>query len=200
MYCCQDQSMTVKEAEAILELMETIADDKLKERVRKFRPHLDDLLRYFDQVAVADQRLKDTIPDVTVRQELFRLYAWKKAFRSATGKHRKCLKADIECWEEVLSEWLSPARFKRLYEKVDKELKVIIRSSSMVENINSRLRRFFDSARGQVNQNRLNLIRFYLNRKLFTRGPRMGMTPKQMFSGEKKPDHWLTELKTVAKL
>ena len=188
------------EIEAILDLMETIADDKLKERVRKFRPHVDDLLRYFDQVAVADRNLKDAIPDVTVRQELLRLYAWEKAHRCATGKQRKQLKVDIDCWREILGEWLTPERFKRLYKKVEDELKVVIRSSSMVENVNSRLRRFFDSARGQLNQNRLNLIRFYLNRKLFTRGPRAGMTPEQMLSGEENPAHWLTELKAAVKL
>ncbi len=158
---------------------------------------MDDLLRYFDQVAVADQRLKDEIPDVMIRQELLRFYAWKIDFRSATGTHRKRLKDDIVCWETILGEWLSPERFKRLYKKVDKELKVVIRSSSMVENINSRLRRFFNSARGQINQNRLNLIRFYLNRKMFTRGPRAGTTPKQMFYGEEKSGHWLTELKAA---
>ncbi len=185
------------EIEAILDLMETIDDDKLKERLRKFRLHLDDLLRYFDQVAVADRRLMDAIPDESVRRELIRLYAWEKAFHSAKGTHRKRLKADIDCWKAILSEWLSPARFKQLYKKVNKELSVIIRSSSMVENINSRLRRFFDSARGQINQNRLNLIRFYLNRKLFARGPRAGKTPKQLYEGEEKPGHWLTELKAA---
>ncbi len=185
------------EIEAILDLMETIDNEKLKDRARKFRAHLDDLLRYFDQVAVADQRLKDGIPDEAVRRELIRLYALEKAFRSATGNHRKQLKADIECLKEILGEWLSSTRFKQLYKRVGKELSAVIRSSSMVENINSRLRRFFDVSRGQISQNRLNLIRFYLNRKLFARGPRKGASPKQMFYGEEKNAHWLTELKAA---
>ncbi len=183
------------EIEAILELMESIGDEKLTERVRKFRKHLDALLQYFDQSARADQQLREQIPDVSVRRELIRLYAWKTALRSAVGKERKRLKADIECWETILCDWLSSERFKTLYQMVDKALSVIIRSSSMVENANSRLRRFFDSARGQVNQNRLNLIRFYLNHKVFTRGPRKGKSPGQMFHGLEKPIHWLTALK-----
>lgn len=198
--CLRSKEWVRGEIETILDLMETVDDDDLKERVRKFRAHLDDLLCYFDQVEKADQRLKNEIPDEVVRTELIRLYAWEAAYRSASGKHRKDLKANIDCWKAILNEWVSPERFKRLYQKVKKALSVIIRSSSMVENINSRLRRFYDSARGQLNQNRLNLIRFYLNHKIFARGPRKGASPHQMFYGEDNAGHWLKELKALVNL
>lgn len=92
---------------------------------------------------------------------------------------------------------LEQAEYDRLSQLVEQTLSPIIRSSSMVENTNSRLRRFFDSARGQINQKRLNLIRFYLNHKPFERGRRQGKSPAQLFHGqEASHDHWLTMLQT----
>jgi hypothetical protein len=83
------------------------------------------------------------------------------------------------------TEYAGEAEFERSYSIVEKQLSSIIWSSSMVENTNSRLRPFFDAARGQINQNRLNLIRFYLNHKVFERGRRKGKSPAQILYGEK---------------
>ena len=81
---------------------------------------------------------------------------------------------------------------------MEKQLFSIIRSSSMVENTNSRLRPFFDAARGQINQNRLNLIRFYLNHKVFERGRRKGKAPAQILYGKNRAsENWLFKLYAI---
>ncbi|MGK5090411.1 hypothetical protein WDW89_00185 [Deltaproteobacteria bacterium TL4] len=97
-------------------------------------------------------------------------------------------------WKTALSEDLGEAIFNSLWNQTTWLLNSVIRASSYVENVNSRLRRFFDSGRGQLNQNRLNLIRFYLNHKIFQRGKRAGNSAKSLFK-KQEPQHWLDELR-----
>ncbi len=57
----------------------------------------------------------------------------------------------------------------------------------MVENVNSRLRRFANSARGQLSQERLNIIRYHLNHKPYKRSEkRKGLSPYQIFFNKEK--------------
>ena len=88
--------------------------------------------------------------------------------------------------------------YNRLYIIVDDKLSTIIRSSSVVENINSQLRKYFNKSRDQVNQNRLNLIRFYLNYRVFERGKRKGKSPAELFLGrDYHYDNWLDAFRNI---
>ena len=130
-----------------------------------------------------------------MRQCVFRLYAYQQQLYTAYGQRKRLLHAQKAALEQRLSERLGEAEYRRVYHIVEQTLSSIFRSSSMVENTNSRLRRFFDSARNQINQARLNLIRFYLNHKLFERGRRRGKTASQLFHGDEAlSEHWLSIL------
>jgi hypothetical protein len=66
------------------------------------------------------------------------------------------------------------------------------RSSSMVENLNSRLRRYF-FLRHHLGDAYLSLLQFFLNHRVFMRSrraARVGKTPKQMLTDQAHP-HWL---------
>ena len=201
----------IAEIDAILCLMEEEIDhEKIQEGVRYFRCHQDAVLRYFDDVEEADEELKKMIPDEFTRQILVLIYGYQSQSYTAYGQRKRYLKEQIDALKQMLdeyagseyagseyagSEYAGEAEFERLYPSVEKRLSSIIRSSSMVENTNSRLRPFFDAARGQINQNRLNLIRFYLNHKVFQRGRRKGKTPAQMLYGKNAAsEHWLSIL------
>ena len=177
----RDKAAVISQIEAILSLMEELNHVKVTEAVTSFRNAQEDLLRYFDEVATADQFLKENIEDEVILSILLLIYALRQQTWRNSGRRLKRLKADIAYWEQALYEWIGTEEFQRLYDLVENTLSEIIRGSSLVENLNSRLRRFFDSARGQLNQNRLNLIRFYLNRKVFTRGKRAAKSPAQLF-------------------
>jgi hypothetical protein len=152
-------------------------------------------LQYFDEVEAAAEELNAAIVESDVRHCLFRLYACQQQLYTAYGQRKRCIQAYKTALEQSLSDHLGEAEYRRLYQRVEQTLSLIIRSSSMVENTNSRLRRFFDSARGQINQSRLNLIRFYLNHKLFERGRRRGKTAAQLFHGdEASSEDWLSIL------
>ena len=138
------------------------------------------------------------IKDEFIREILVLLYSYNSQTYAATGKRLRKLKEEIAFLEEALLVWLTHKEIDSFYGLVEGTLSKIIRSSSIVENNNSRLRRFFDSARGQINQNRLNLIRFYLNHKVFTRGKRKGSSPAQLFHNQKDNQlPWLEALKSV---
>ena len=69
------------------------------------------------------------------------------------------------------------------------------RCSSMVENLNSRLRNYF-TLRRQLGGEYLGLLQFFLNHRTFLRSrvvERVGKSPKQLMTGQAHP-HWLTLL------
>lgn len=70
-----------------------------------------------------------------------------------------------------------------------------IRASSVVENINSRLRNYF-FLRRHLSGEYLDLVRFYLNHHRFPRSDRperVGHSPHELLTGQTQP-HWLDQL------
>jgi hypothetical protein len=66
------------------------------------------------------------------------------------------------------------------------------RASSLLENLNSRLRNYF-FLRKKLDSSYLNLLQFFLNYRLFIRSEceeRVGKSPRELMTGESHP-HWL---------
>ena len=77
-------------------------------------------------------------------------------------------------------------------EAVGKALEETPRASSMVENLNSRLRNHF-FLRRSLGAPYLSTLQFLLNHRCFIRSEvpeRVGKSPKQLLTGEAHP-HWL---------
>jgi hypothetical protein len=69
------------------------------------------------------------------------------------------------------------------------------RSSSLVENLNSRLRNYF-TLRRHLGAPYLELLRFFLNHRRFVRSRRAereGKSPRELMTGQPHP-HWMTLL------
>jgi len=82
------------------------------------------------------------------------------------------------------------------YHEIEQEvrgaIREVTRASSIVENLNSRLRRYF-FVRRQIGNGYLDLLRFYLNHRRYPRSrreERVGKSPAQLLRGEEHP-HWL---------
>lgn len=74
-------------------------------------------------------------------------------------------------------------------------MKHIPRASSMVENLNSRLRTYF-TLRRQLGRPYLDLLQFFLNHRTYLRSrcpERVGKSPAQLLTGKNHP-HWLEQL------
>ena len=85
-----------------------------------------------------------------------------------------------------------PDKFLAACQAVDALAAGTVRASSLVENLNSRLRTYF-TLRRHLGPDYLELLRFYLNHKVLERSrrePRTGKTPAELLTG-KSQRHWL---------
>lgn len=83
-------------------------------------------------------------------------------------------------------------QFHHLQEAVIDAMNTSPRASSIVENLNSRLRNYF-FLRRQIGSEYLDLLRFFLNHRTFMRSEcaeRVGKSPTELMTGQKHP-HWL---------
>ena len=86
-------------------------------------------------------------------------------------------------------------KFRALLQAVRRIMTRTPRSSSLVENLNSRLRNYF-TLRRHLGSLYLNLLRFFLNHRRYMRSQlaeRIGKSPRELMTGERHP-HWLTLL------
>ncbi len=86
-------------------------------------------------------------------------------------------------------------KFHTLFDAVRRAMADTPRSSSLVENLNSRLRTYF-TLRRHLGGSYLDLLRFFLNHRRFLRSwhaERQGKSPRELMTGHGHP-HWLTLL------
>ncbi len=86
-------------------------------------------------------------------------------------------------------------KFHALFAAVRRAMDDTPRSSSLVENLNSRLRTYF-SLRRHLGGSYLDLLRFFVNHRRFLRSrraERQGKSPRELMTGQGHP-HWLTLL------
>lgn len=79
-----------------------------------------------------------------------------------------------------------------LRSEVEELATTVVRASSVIENLNSRLRNYF-FLRKQLGQDYLVLLQFYLNHRRFVRSDRserVGKSPRELLSGQQH-QHWL---------
>jgi hypothetical protein len=86
-------------------------------------------------------------------------------------------------------------KFHALFDAVSRTLAQTPRSSSLVENLNSRLRNYF-TLRRHLGDPYLDLLRFFLNHRCFMRSQRAerkGKSPRELMTDQAHP-HWLALL------
>jgi hypothetical protein len=86
-------------------------------------------------------------------------------------------------------------KFHALFDAVSRAMTQTPRSSSLVENLNGRLRTYF-TLRRHLGNSYLELLQFYLNHHRFMRSrceERQGKSPCEVMTGQSHP-HWLTLL------
>jgi len=159
-------------------------EDERYPAIRKLRKALrnqrDQLLAF---AGVIDQKLADIAAAFELPLQ---------AVREVCLLHRKHKTANAywERWNQLHSQ-LS-GKFYEVMKTVGKALEETPRASSMVENLNSRLRNYF-FLRRSLGDDYLSLLKFFLNHRCFIRSlkpERVGKSPKQLLTSEAHP-HWL---------
>ena len=70
------------------------------------------------------------------------------------------------------------------------QLDSIVRASSLVEMVNSLIRPYLRSCKGQITQETLNLIMFYHNHRRYKSGKRQGKAPIELLPGKPLEAPW----------
>ena len=133
--------------------------------------------------AVLDQKLQEIAQTFDTSLYLVRLVC-------LLTKHKK---SSVDYWHE----WnrlhhLLPNKFHLILEAVGEAMATTPRTSSLVENLNSRLRNYF-FLRKRLGSGYLDLLRFFLNHRTFMRSrcpERVGKSPAELMMGQAHP-HWL---------
>jgi len=163
-----------------LRAREHLAPHRIKP-VRSALEHQRDQLLAF--VRIIDQELIDIahqfhLPSATVRQ----VYSLHRPDLQEPQRH-----AQTHCLRQQLG---------TLFQSIDQAVADIVahtvRASSIIENLNSRLRNYF-FLRRQIGPQYLDLLRFFLNHRRFMRSQhaeRRDKTPAELLAGHDLP-HWL---------
>jgi len=80
---------------------------------------------------------------------------------------------------------LTPSK-RLVFDKLDS----IVRASSLVEMVNSLIRPYLNSCKGQITQETLNLIMFYHNHRRYKSGKRQGKAPIELLTGKPLDAPW----------
>lgn len=166
----------------ILEQMEMVPGitGHLRKTLKKTRKHLPDVLRYLKRIenSFRNYARNRKIPEDAMLL-LYRMQSYRKdslPYRSAERKLRHIL--------------------KKRYEKIRMEMVSIMagvkRASSMVENLNGRLRRYMNLKR-IIPEKFLTLLKVYFNTKQYRRSrkkEREGKSPLELLTGQKHPDFY----------
>ena len=101
-----------------------------------------------------------------------------------------------ERWQREKALWQRwGCRYGVLREAVAELLGKVVRASSVIENLNSRLRSYF-FLRRHLGGDYLALLQFFLNHRRFVRSDhaeRVGKSPAELLTGQPQP-HWLEML------
>lgn len=101
-----------------------------------------------------------------------------------------------ERWEEYAAlRNLLKTKFHLIEAAVEEILASTVRASSLVENLNSRLRNYF-TLRRHLGNDYLEILRFFLNHRRYMRSEypeRVGQSPAELLTGQKHK-HWLEML------
>ena len=189
----KEVSMVKGEIESVLELMETIENEKLQGALKSVKNTLENYWDYFSEMESIYKGLGkryhiDALNCITL--------AWQyeqKAKNCENYSAKKIFEKEMSDYLELAKSY-DPSNFESLKHEAFKEFGNNLRSSSYIENINSTIRKYLNTSRGQITQETLNLIRFFLNRRIFKRGYRKGKTPIGIFNDKPLKSSWIDEL------
>jgi hypothetical protein len=165
---------------AQLTMIEPLCEHRIRPVRRSLENQRDDLLAF---VRLLDVKLLEISRRFQVSPEVVRELAQAKGVNETSPLHwereaqiRKVLKASFHAVEHAVLQALADTT----------------RASSLIENLNSRLRNYF-SLRKLIGSDFLELLRFFLNHRTFMRSAhpeRVGKSPAELLTGQAHP-HWL---------
>jgi tetratricopeptide (TPR) repeat protein len=190
---CKDPARNLAEVLAILELMKSLGCESLNQELATLEKALPAYWDYFYRAAKSYQALAQIYPaDALAAVSL----AWQYGRQA---KNSKCYAVQQSLHGEAqfylqYAQAIDPERFAALQARVFADFDANIRSSSLIENVNSLVRPFLETSRGQVTQETLNLVAYFHNHRRFVRGQRRNYAPMELLTGEPLKTSWVDAL------
>jgi hypothetical protein len=156
--------------------------------LKPIRTHLDDIVVPFAQAEAIDAELRAIVPHEAFE---FLVLAWHHEHLSyqSSAQPKRYHHREREFWL-ASAEGLVGDEFGTLKALVFDKLDSIVRASSLVEMVNSLLRPYLNSCKGQITQATLNLIMFYHNHRRYKSGKRQGKAPIELLTGKPLEAPW----------
>lgn len=188
-------ALTSRQAEidAIVTLMDTLDDGALHQTLVSFASGLEGYWSYYQRAEQVYQACMARYPRDVVQALACGWQLARQATNSKAYGMRKRLAQDAEfyfCYAATLHPDAAQALRKEMLDALDTE----VRSSSLIENVNSALRPLLETCRGQVGQPLLDLFAYVHNHRRFVRGKRAGKAPIEILTGQDMAKTWLTSL------
>jgi hypothetical protein len=173
--------------------MKSLSITQLTEVVEKIEKKVERLFDFLPKAQVIQYQLETELGQIVT---FFWIYAWqndKKSRKVKTYAKSKVLLQKSDTALSLLQEHyqLSLPKFQAFKRRIFKRLDDIVQSSALVETINSILRPYMNEARNQVSAEQFNVIRFYLNHRVYKRGKRKGFAPIELLRDKKLEHSWL---------
>jgi len=172
--------------------MEEMNDPTLIHTLKPLRQHLDDLVVPFEQLEAIQEELQSRVPSPALD---FLVLAWHHDHLVYQTRSKQKRYHQHQSEERLaVAEGLLGDDFESLRALVFDRLDSIIRASSLVEMVNSLVRPYLHSCKGQITQETLNLIMFYHNHHRYQSGKRKGKAPLELLTGQPLPGEWWERL------
>jgi hypothetical protein len=181
------------EIQTVLELLGTLESAALQAEVKSFATGVAGYWGYYERLAVvyAECCAQHARPVVAALAR-----GWQ-CDRQATNSKEYAVRQRLQqaaqaAYDEAAR--LAPEDAVARQAAVVAALSAEVRSSSLIENVNSALRPLLETSRGQVRQETLDLFAYVHNHRRFVRGQRAGRSPWEILTGQVQEESWLEGL------
>ena len=166
----------------LLDMIEELDCAAIATTLKPIHTHIDDIVVPFQHAEAIDAELRAVVPHDVLD---FLVLAWHHdhLFYQSQSHPKRYHHRERECWL-TCAEGLLGKEFDTLKALVFDKLDAIVRASSLVEMVNGLLRPSFNSCKGQITQEALNLIMFYHNHHRYKSGKRQGKAPMELLTGK----------------
>jgi len=176
----------------IMDGVEKLENEQISREAQSIRSHIDEIVLCYRQVEESYKELSAILPKEALD---FVCLAWQHDHLShqtrSKVKHHHQNERDF--WQECaipLLDQQDETLIKQAFELLNK----MVRTSSLIEMVNSLVRPYLNACKGQITQETLNLIMFYHNYRPYKSGKRKGKALIELLTGKKLEKDWLESL------
>ncbi len=183
----------VQVKETILTLMDWLDEldyPALQAETKTIRSHIDDICCCYKKSEEIYDTLSATIPENVLS---FAGLAWQYDHQSHQhkGERKIFYQNESKFYREVAESFFEEKADSTVITEVFDTFDDMNRTSSLIEMVNSLIRPYLNSSKGQITQEHLNLIMFYHNHHKYKTGKRKGKAPIEILNGIPLGKNWL---------